>query len=174
MGAAIYWWQSGSAPVLVPVIAIDPKSGEEIEDPNVMACRCYFPMRNGFGLAEEIRMHPQPATELDRVRTVIAELHRGPTSDTLIPLFPKDTTPRAIHMTPDGTIYLDEPGIVFDRKIGPRGEFLFMRAIARTLLRNCPGVTAFVFLSNGSPRHTLFGHFPAHGRYLLPVPQPKR
>ena len=164
----LHWWRSRGAPAPedpAPA-ALDPAAAEE--DPNTIAYRCYFPLRAGFGLGEEVRVHPRPETALAGVRTVIAELHQGPSTEALLPLYPKGVRARAVYLV-DGTLYVDEPPEVYQQPLGLREEFLFMRAIARTLLRNCPAVTSFVLLSNGSVRHALFSHFPAHGKYLLPV-----
>ena len=129
---------------------------------------CYFPSRSGFDLIEEIRQRPKPASASDRLRAVIEELHRGPATAEGLPLFPAGTAPRAIFLASDGALYLDEQAAAFEKSPGLREEFLFVRAFARTLLRNCPEVNSFVFLSDGKARHRLFTHLPAPGRYLLP------
>lgn len=170
--AARRWWQGNrdAQPVSLTAPASASASRETSE---LVSYRCYFPSRSGFELIEEIRQQPKPATGLDTLRAVITELHRGPTLAASLPLFPEGLAPRAIYLAPDGTAYLDEPAETFARPLGLREEFLFMRALARTLLRNCPEVYAFVLLADGSVRHKLFTHLPAHGRYVLPRTRPR-
>lgn len=156
-----FWWRESRAPQ-------SPAASDLPSDTEMVSYLCYFPSRSGFNLTEEIRERPKPSTALDKLRAVVTELHRGPATAAALPLFPNGLAPRAIFLTSDGTAYLDERAEVFDRPLGPREEFLFMRALARTLLRNCPEVKAFVLLENGSVRHKLFAHLPAHGRYILP------
>lgn len=167
------WWRSRRAPSPEPAAPVSAgpvpagPAGEE-QEPGRISYRCYFPLRAGFGLGEEIRVYPQPQAPIENVRAVVDELHKGPSADSLVPIYPKGTRARAVYLV-DGTLYVDEPPEVFQQPLGLREEMLFVRAIARTLLRNCPEVKAFVLLSGGAARHTLFSHFPAHGKYILPA-----
>lgn len=129
---------------------------------------CYFPGRAGMDLNEETRPRPRGGSALDRLRGALTELHRGPGSVASLPVFPPGLLPRSVFLTPEGVAYLDEPAGAWDRPIGLREEMLIVRAIARTILRQCPEVRAIVFLTDGAPRLRLAAHCPAQGRYLLP------
>ena len=128
----------------------------------------YYPGRTGLEPVEETRQREKPASALARLRAVVEELHVAPTVPGAAPLFPQGSKPRAVFLTPDGTAYIDEPGSAFEQLPGLREEFLFIRSLARTLLRNCPEVKAFVLLSDGSARLRLFTHLMTNGRYILP------
>lgn len=166
-GLGIYRMLAPATPSAPPPAASPEETIAEI-DPSQTAYRCYFPTRGGWDLAEEIRVRDKPEGPLAAVHAVFEELHRGPALDNSLPLFPKGTAPRAIYLLPDGSLYVDEPAEAFSRPLGLREEFLFVRAIARSLLRNCPEVSSFAFLANGSARYRLFTHYPAHGKYVLP------
>lgn len=130
--------------------------------------RCYFPATEGLEPVEEIRRRSAAADPLERLRGIMDELHRGPESPGALSLFPPGTNLRSLFLAADGTVYLDYPSRALDMAPGPREEFLFMRCLARTLLRNCAEVKAFVIMIDGTARHRLMLHFPAHGKYLLP------
>lgn len=130
--------------------------------------RCYFPATEGFEPVEEIRRRPAAPDPLEKLRGIMEELHRGPESPGALFLFPPGTNLRSLFLAADGTAYLDYPSRALDMTPGPREEFLFMRCLARTLLRNCAEVKAFVIMIDGNARHRLMLHFPAHGKYLLP------
>ncbi len=132
------------------------------------ALRCYFPLPTSLEPAEELRPRPDTSSALDLARELMNELHRGPESPGRMRLFPEGTSLTAAFLGKDGTLYLDYPGQVFDSALGPREEFLFLRCLARAMLRNCPEVKALVLLVDGQTRRRLFMHLPAHGRYVLP------
>lgn len=142
----------------------------EVENVAEESFRCYYPATEGLEPVEEIRRRPVASDPLERLRGVMEELHRGPESPGALSLFPPGTNLRSLFLAADGTAYLDYPGRALDMAPGPREEFLFMRCLARTLLRNCAEVRAFVIMVDGSARHRLLLHFPAHGKYRLPRP----
>lgn len=129
---------------------------------------CYFPGRQGLDLVEEPRQRTRGGSPLDRLREALAELHHGPTGEAALPVFAPGTIPRGVYLTPEGVAYLDEPAAAWDRPVGLREEILVLRAIARTVLRQCPEVRSLVFLTDGAARNTLLTHCMAQGRYLLP------
>jgi len=128
----------------------------------------YYPGRTGLEPVEESRQREKPASALARLRAVVDEMHVGPTVPGALPMLPPGLKPRAVFLTPDGTAFIDEPAALFERLSGVREEFVFIRSMARTLLRNCPEVKAFVLLSDGSSRLRLFSHLMVNGRYILP------
>lgn len=135
---------------------------------------CYFPTGEGLDLVEESRQAPKAESPADRVRILVTELGRGPAAAGSLPVLPEDAAPRTVFLASDGTAYIDFPRSALEQASGPREEFLLVRAIARTLIRNCPEVRAFVVLADGAPAGTVVMHFPARGKYLLPQSRPAR
>lgn len=156
------------------ILRMFPPARQEAESPLAHpgiaeeSFRCYFPGTEGLEPVEEIRRRPSAADPLERLRGILDELHNGPESPGALSLFPSGATLRSLFLAADGTAYLDYPSRALELAPGPREEFLFMRCLARTFLRNCPEVKAFVIMVDGNARHRLMLHFPAHGKYLLP------
>jgi len=137
-------------------------------------CQVWFPSREGMELCEETSSRPKTDNPAARLRGVIDALHCGPTTPCSLPLFPGESAPRAVFLAADGTAYLDYPAAVFERSQGLREETLFIRALARTILRNCPDVRAFVILGDGSPRDLVSSHMSARGKFVLPTASTKK
>ena len=133
---------------------------------------CYFPVAEGIDLVEEHRQAPKAESPADRVRVLVTELGRGPATTGSLPVLPEDAAPRTVFLASDGTAYIDFPRSTLEQSLGPREEFLLIRAIARTLIRNCPEVRSFDFLADGAPTDNLVMHFPARGKYILPRTRP--
>ena len=132
-------------------------------------CTVWFPSRDGLDLCEETAARPKTDDPGLRLKGVIEVLHRGPVTPFSTRLFPEDSQPRSVFLSADGTAYLDYPKSVFERPMGLREEFLFIRALGKTILRNCPDVRSFVLLVDGAPRDFISMHMPAHGKYILPA-----
>jgi len=137
-------------------------------------CPVWFPSRDGMDLCEETASRPKTDDPAQKLAGVMEALHRGPATPCSLHLFPEDSSPRAVFLSADGTAYLDYPKSVFERPMGLREEFLFIRALGKTLLRNCPEVKSFVLLVDGAPRDFISSHMPAHGKYLLPASMQKK
>jgi len=140
----------------------------------MVPCSIWFPSREGLDLCEESSTIPKTEDPTLRLKGAIEALHRGPTTPCSLHMFPEDSAPRAVFLGTDGTAYLDYPKSVFERPMGLREEFLFIRALGKTLLRNCPKVRAFVILVDGVPKDFISGHMPSHGKYILPARGPEK
>jgi len=137
-------------------------------------CPVWFPSQDGMNLSEEAATRPKTDDPGLRLRGVIEALHRGPAKASSLRLFPDDSSPHGVFLSADGTAYIDYPKSLFERPMGLREEFLFIRALGKTLLRNCPDVKSFVLLVDGAPRDFISLHMPAHGKYILPASQQKK
>ena len=140
----------------------------------MVPCSLWFPSREGQDLCEETSTRPKTDDPGLKLKGIMDALHRGPATPCSMHLFPDDSSPRAVFLSADGTAYLDYPKSVFERPMGLREEFLFVRALGKTLLRNCPEVRSFVLLVDGAPRDFISIHMPAHGKYLLPAASKKK
>ena len=170
--AAAAWWGYHSWRSRTP--ALPGARTTATAKAETVPCMVWFPSRAGMELCEETSMRPRTEEPTARLRGILDALHRGPVTPCSLPLFPEDTAPRAIFLAADGTAYLDYPASVFERPLGLREEFLFVRALSRSILRNCPDVRAFVLLVDGNPREMVSSHIPAHGKFVLPSSAPKR
>lgn len=150
-------------------IGAPPEKPEE-----TIACFVWFPSREGLELCEESTTRPKTDDPTGKLRGIMDALHRGPQTECSIALFPAGTAPRSVFLAGDGTAYLDYPASVFEKPKGLREEFLFMRALARSLLRNCYEVKSFVILVEGAPTDRIGTHMPAHGKYILPSSSSKK
>jgi hypothetical protein len=166
-GGVVLWRSWRRLPAAGPVAAVAP--GTEVVEVFV-----YYPPRAGMEPVEEVRQRPKPASPQDALVQLVAELHAPPASPAALPLFPPGLVSRAVFLSADGVAYLDETAKAFDRPLGPRDEFLFLRSVMRSIAKNCPDVKAAVFLVDGSTRPQLCAHLPAHGRYLIPKLVPAR
>jgi len=140
----------------------------------MVPCSVWFPSKNGLDLCEEANTRPKTDDPGLRLKGVMEALHRGPTTPCSLHLFPEDSTFRAVFLSADGVAYLDYPKAVFERSMGLREEFLFIRALGKTLMRNCPEVRSFVLLVDGAPRDFISNHMPAHGKFILPATNQKK
>lgn len=166
--AGMFVWHGRRRPAVTgPVVAVAP--GTQAID--VVVC---YPPKAGLEPVEETRRRPKPASPQDQLVQLVGEMHQPPASPEALPLFPPGLAPRAVFLSADGVMYLDEPAAAFDRPLGPRDEIVFVRAILRAIARNCPDVKAVVFLADGATRPRLYAHLPAHGRYLIPKLVPAR
>lgn len=163
-------WKTWGKRVLSPLHT--RKTGPEIVA--TVLCTVWFPSRTGLELCEEATTRPKTDDPEPRLRGVIDAMHRGPATPCSMRLFPEDTSPRAVFLAADGTAYLDYPKSVFERPMGLREEFLFVRALGRSIMRNCPEVRSFVLLVDGAPRDFISIHMPAHGKYILPTSPRKK
>ena len=131
---------------------------------------CFYPARTGLDLVEEIRQRPKPATAQERLQAVVEELHRPPASAAALPLFPAGSAPRAVFLSAEGMACVDEPLAALERDLGPRDEFLILRALAKSVLRACPEARTLVVLADGAPRPRFLLHLSGAGRFVLPRP----
>jgi hypothetical protein len=160
-----YGWQARKSRVLGSKkgLVAGPVSAETVP------CPLWFPPRAGMGLCEEQSTRPKTNDPSLILKGVIDALHRGPSTPCANRIFPEDSSPRAVFLSADGTAYLDYPKSVFERPMGLLDEFLLIRALGKTILRNCPEVRSFVILVDGAPRDFISQHMPAHGKFILPA-----
>jgi hypothetical protein len=157
LAAATFWWLAGRR----SVDSAAPADGAGIVEPAAGQMALFFPGR-GDRLYVETRELPATNGEADiegRVRSVLAELLSGPSSQELFPALPESVEIGDVIATDDGIVYVDlaskEPLL---SGLGSKAELLSVYSLVNTTLVNEPRARAVVLLWNGRQPLTLAGH----------------
>jgi hypothetical protein len=92
------------------------------------------------------------------VDTLVSALSTPP-SDSAVAVVPVGLRPRHVFVDEQQTLYVDWPAAFAESPpAGAEWELLTVKALARTLVENVPGVRAVKILVEGADRDTLWGH----------------
>ena len=117
----------------------------------------YFPDQNGLLLHPEERDIPKPAGGPAFLKTLFAELQKGPTREGLMAAVPEKMQLRNAFLLPEGQAVLDlavDAGLAF----GSDEELTIVASLVDTTLQNVAETTRVRILVNGEPAETLGGH----------------
>jgi hypothetical protein len=117
----------------------------------------YFPDQNGMLLHPEERDIPKPAGGPAFLKTLFAELQKGPTREGLMAAVPEKMQLRNAFLLPEGQAVLDlavDAGLAF----GSDEELTIVASLVDTTLQNVAETTRVRILVNGEPAETLGGH----------------
>ncbi len=133
------------------------------------AIELYFPDARGQDLLLETREVVEESVEGEAlVRTVVAELLRGPEDHEARAAFPDGVTLAHVYRDPGGGLYLDfSSGLRAGFRGGSTAEILLVSSLLRTLAANIPGVSRVSITSGGQPLQTLGGHLRLDGPLLV-------
>ncbi|MGH9867079.1 MAG: GerMN domain-containing protein [Candidatus Polarisedimenticolia bacterium] len=117
----------------------------------------YFADEEGRLTAEAREMHREPTPAL-QARALIEALASGPRTE-LTPVLPSDTAVRALHITADGTAYVDLNGaFVAGLQGGSEDTLLALRSLVETLAGNVDEIRRVKVLVEGEEARELGGH----------------
>ena len=143
-------------PALAPPVT--PAPGVTAPPPiETVRVTLYFPDQNGMLLHPEERDIPKPTGAAPFLRTLFAELQKGPTREGLIAVIPEKMQLRNAFLLREGEAVLDlavDAGLTF----GSDEELSIVAALVDTTLQNVAETTRVRILINGEPAETLGGH----------------
>lgn len=145
------------------------ETGDVVMPRGTRAIELYFPNARGYELALETREVVEESVEGETlVRTVLAELLRGPDDPGSRAVFPEGVTLAHVFRDPGGGLYLDFSS---ELKSGFRGgssaEMLLVSSLMRTLSANLPEVNRVTLTAAGQPITTLSGHVRLDGPLVI-------
>lgn len=117
----------------------------------------FFPSERDAKLRPEERDIPKPERAGAFLRTLFAELRRGPTREGLVGALPQKLQLRNAFLLPDGEAVLDlamDSGLSF----GSAEELTIVASLVNTILQNVAATDRVRILVNGEPAETLGGH----------------
>lgn len=131
----------------------------------------YFVGRTGR-LQAERRVLGSGLDATQQVRTLMEELLRGSSSESLQSPLPATVQLDTVHITPAGVVYLDFQSAEYTRPPieGSKGELLAVYSLVNSIVLNVPGTRSVVLLWNGQQRPSFAGHVNTT-RPLLPNSQ---
>lgn len=141
-----------SAPAVSPAPGATPAPAIE-----TVRVTLYFPDAAGALLHPEERDIPKPATGALFLRSLFAELQKGPTREGLIAVIPAKMQLRNAFLLREGEAVLDlavDSGLTF----GSDEELSIVAALVDTTLQNVAETSRVRILTNGEPAETLGGH----------------
>ena len=155
LGTGLWWWLSGRAGGRIGAGTAETTAqvGEAV------GFNLYFPSDNA-----ELRVEPRElkVTEApkDRIRKVVGALLAGPKAPGLFRPLPEDVTLGAVHLSQDGTAYVDlrREGHPDPPPGGSTEEIQRVYSLVDSIALNVPQVRRVVLLWNGSQRETFSGH----------------
>jgi germination protein M len=149
-----------------PFLRVTPASAPPVSPPpgataipaiETVRVTLYFPDANGSLLHPEERDIPKPATGALFLRSLFAELQKGPTREGLIAVLPPKMQLRNAFLLREGEAVLDlavDSGLTF----GSEEELSIVAAVVDTTLQNVAETSRVRILINGEPAETLGGH----------------
>lgn len=149
-----------------PFLRVTPAPGPPVSPPpgatpappiETVRITLYFPDVNGALLHPEERDIPKPATAALFLRSLYAELQKGPTREGLMPVIPPKMQLRNAFLLRQGEAVLDlavDSGLTF----GSDEELAIVAALVDTTLQNVAETSRVRILINGEPAETLGGH----------------
>jgi hypothetical protein len=124
---------------------------------------------DGRSLEPQVMHLPRSLTPQEKLRFVLEELLRGPSTDYFLSPIPAGTTLRGAYIK-ERTAIVDLDGAVRDRPIGGvMSEWLCVGAIVDTVLENVDAVDNVRFLINGQSVDTLWGDIDMTGAFAADV-----
>ncbi len=111
-------------------------------------------------LTAEPRNIALPENSAAAVPIVVRELMKGPSSTTVMRLFPDDTVVRGTYLLPGGTVVVDLGGPTLTQGwgTGSHRELMAAHSLAQTISANFTEGRRVRVLINGGPAETLGGH----------------
>lgn len=155
--AAILWvWSSrGSRERPLPAAGrTDPGAAER-----PLVVDLYFPDAAG-GLTPERRELADPVEPEAQIRSLVAEILRGPSQEGLTPPLPEGIEVAAVHLNDTGIAFVDlsSPDKAPPPSSGSLGEMLAVYSLVDSILLNIPEVRAVTLLWNGRQQSSFAGH----------------
>ena len=125
----------------------------------VRAVRLYYESPEMM-LAAETRNIALPESSAAALPVVIRELMKGPTSATVLRLFPADTIVRGAYLLPGGTVVIDlgGPTVTEGWGTGSHTEIMAAYSVVQTVTANFAEARRVRLVINGAPAETLAGH----------------
>jgi germination protein M len=142
-----------------PVAAPTPASEQAAPVTPVETVRVtlFFPGAEDGKLRPEERDLPRPAGAGAFLKTLFAELQKGPTQTGLVRVVPERIGLRTAFLLPEGEVVLDlavDAGLSF----GSAEELAIIASLVDTVLQNVADTSRVRILVNGEPAETLGGH----------------
>ena len=143
--------QSADAAASTSPAATEPNAEDQFP------AQLYFPDAEG-SLQVESRLIAREPTPALQARALVEALVAGPQGE-LTRALPADASVRALHLQPDGTVYLDmNQAFASGLSSGSEDALLAVRSIVQTLAGNVPEVHRVKFLVEGEESLALGGH----------------
>ncbi len=138
--------------------AVTPAVGAPVPTPGqTVRVTLFFPGAEDGRLRAEERDIPRPAGGSAYLKTLFAELKRGPQRSGLLPSLPEKVQLRNAFLLPDGVAVIDlavDAGLSF----GSDEELSIIASLVDTTLQNVADTNRVRILVNGEPAETLGGH----------------
>lgn len=152
---ALLYWYFSSREAPEPVTA----AGELALPRGTRSVTLFFASPSGDSLVTEQRQVLESDRVTETVRTLVAELVRGPTAGGR-PVFPAGTEVRHVFLDESGDLIIDfSPELVRRFHGGSSEEYLLLASLVRTLSLQLPTVDGVTITVGGQPLATLGGHF---------------
>jgi spore germination protein GerM len=129
----------------------------EVAPEQTVRITLYFPSSADGKLRPEPRDIPRPTGPSTYLRSIYAELQKGPTLEGLIAPLPPKLQLRNAFLLSDGEVVLDlavDAGLTF----GSDEELSVVASLVNTVLQNVAETHRVRILKNGEPAETLGGH----------------
>jgi spore germination protein GerM len=152
----VYLDLSGKPPALDQFDSKVRTTGTQASDKRVV--HIYFADKENTFLKAEERVLSRPDDPVDFGRAIIETLIRGP-QEGLMRTIPSGATLKALHVTEDGTAYVDMTKALREQHPGgSESELMTIYSIANSLILNIPEIKAVKILIEGQEAMTLAGH----------------
>jgi hypothetical protein len=143
-------------PAPAPLVTAAP-GATPVPAPETVRVTLYFPDQHGMLLYPEERDVPKPTGGAAFLRTLFAELQRGPAREGLLAVIPPKMQLRNAFLLPEGEAVLDlavDSALTF----GSDEELTIVGSLVDTTLHNVAETSRVRILVNGEPAETLGGH----------------
>jgi germination protein M len=169
VGALILWTRGGSPlsgrrrPRLflrvtpAPPVPLAATPGAPVTPVETVRLTLFFPGKEDGKLRPEERDIPKPSGAGGALKTIFAELQRGPARPDLIAPLPAKIQLRNAFLLPEGVVVLDlavDSGLSF----GSDEELTIIASLVDTVLQNVADTRSVRILVNGEPAESLGGH----------------